>query len=49
MTGYERFRSTLEDKGPDKFSFDLGGTLVTVMNFNALAALKKYPGNIRAL
>ncbi len=44
MNSFERVKTALEHKEPDKIPFDLGGTMVTGMNVNALAALKKYLG-----
>jgi len=44
MTSYERVKAALEHKEPDKIPFDLGGTMVSGINVNALADLKKYLG-----
>ena len=44
MNSYERVKAALEHKEPDKVPFDLGGTLVSGINVNALSELKKYLG-----
>lgn len=44
MNSYERVKAALEHKEPDKIPFDLGGTMVSGINVNALAELKKYLG-----
>jgi len=44
MTSYERVKTALEHKEPDKIPFDLGGTIVSGINVNALTELKKYLG-----
>ena len=43
-TSYERVRTTLEQKEPDRVPFDLGGAMVTGININALRNLKEYLG-----
>ena len=44
MTSYERVVAALEHREGDKVPFDLGGTMVSGININALKALKKYLG-----
>lgn len=44
MTSYDRVKAALEHREPDKIPFDLGGTMVTGINVNALTELKKYLG-----
>ncbi len=43
-TSYTRVKSSLEHKEPDKVPFDLGGTMVSGININALRNLRKYLG-----
>ena len=42
MTGYERVVATLKHQEPDGIPFDLGGTMVSGINIEALRALRKY-------
>ena len=44
MTSYERVEAALAHKEPDRIPFDLGGTMVSGINVNALAEFKKYVG-----
>jgi len=44
MTSYERVVAALEHREGDKIPFDLGGTMVSGININALKELKKYLG-----
>jgi uroporphyrinogen decarboxylase len=44
MTSYERVATTLAHKEPDKIPFDLGGTMVSGININALNELRKHLG-----
>ncbi len=44
MTSYERVEAALVHKEPDKIPFDMGGTMVSGINVNALADFKKYLG-----
>jgi uroporphyrinogen decarboxylase len=44
MTSYERVVAALEHREGDKIPFDLGGTMVSGININALKTLKKYLG-----
>lgn len=44
MTSYERVKTSLNHQEPDKIPFDLGGTMVSGININALRDLKKYLG-----
>jgi len=43
-TSFERVRAALEHKEPDRVPFDIGGTMVTGINVNALRELRKYLG-----
>jgi uroporphyrinogen decarboxylase len=43
-TSYERVKTALAHKEPDRIPFDIGGTMVTGINVNALHALRKYLG-----
>ena len=43
-TGFERVRTALAHKEPDRIPFDLGGTMVTGINVRALRNLRKYLG-----
>lgn len=43
-TSYERVRTALEHKEPDRVPFDLGGTMVTGINARALRNLRKHLG-----
>jgi uroporphyrinogen decarboxylase len=43
-TSYERVKASLEHREPDKIPFDLGGTLVSGININALRNLRKHLG-----
>ncbi len=43
-TSYERVRTALEHREPDRVPFDLGGAMVTGINVNALRNLKRYLG-----
>jgi len=44
LTSFERVKTALEHNEPDRIPFDLGGTMVTGINVNALRKLKKYLG-----
>ena len=44
MTGFERVKTALEHREPDRVPFDLGSAAVTGINVNALRSLKKYLG-----
>ncbi len=44
MTSYERVRNALNHQEPDQIPFDLGGTMVSGININALKELKAYLG-----
>jgi uroporphyrinogen decarboxylase len=44
LTSFERVKTALEHKEPDRIPFDLGSTAVTGINVNALRALRKYLG-----
>ena len=44
MTSYERVKASLNHTEPDKIPFDLGGTMVSGININALINLKDYLG-----
>ena len=44
LTSFERVKTTLEHKEPDRIPFDLGGTMVTGININALRKLHAYLG-----
>ena len=44
LTSYERVRTALEHREPDRVPFDLGGAMVTGININALRNLKRYLG-----
>ena len=43
-TSYERVKTSLEHKEPDKVPFDLGGSMVSRININALRNLRKHLG-----
>jgi len=43
-TSYERVKVSLDHKEPDRVPFDIGGTLVTGINVNALRELRRYLG-----
>ncbi|MHC4214651.1 MAG: uroporphyrinogen decarboxylase family protein [Planctomycetota bacterium] len=43
-TSFERVKTALEHREPDRVPFDLGGTMVTGININALRNLRKYLG-----
>jgi uroporphyrinogen decarboxylase len=43
-TSYQRVKDALEHREPDKIPFDLGGTMVSGININALRNLRKYLG-----
>jgi len=43
-TSYERVRTALAHKEPDRIPFDIGGTMVTGVNVNALRNLRKHLG-----
>jgi len=43
-TSFERVRTALAHKEPDRIPFDIGGTMVTGINVNALKALRKHLG-----
>jgi len=43
-TSYERLKTALEHKEPDRIPFDLGGTVVTGINVKALKALRNHLG-----
>ena len=43
-TGYTRLKSALEHKEGDRVPFDLGGTMVSGININALGELRKHLG-----
>jgi len=44
MTSHERVAASLNHNEPDRIPFDLGGTMVSGININALIELKKYLG-----
>ncbi len=44
MTSYERVSTALSHREPDRIPFDLGGTMVSGININALKELKAYLG-----
>jgi len=44
FNSYERVVTALQHKEPDRIPFDLGGTMVTGINVNALKSLKNYLG-----
>jgi uroporphyrinogen decarboxylase len=44
LTSFERVKTALEHKEPDRIPFDLGSAAVTGINVNALRALRKYLG-----
>ena len=44
MNSLERVKMALDHKESDKIPFDIGGTLVSGININALIELKKYLG-----
>ena len=44
MTSYERVQAALRHIEPDRIPFDLGGSMVTGINVNALRELRKYLG-----
>ena len=44
LTSYERVQAALRHKEPDRIPFDLGGSMVTGINVNALRELRKYLG-----
>ena len=44
MTGHERLACALEHREPDRVPFDLGGTMVSGINMNALKALRTHLG-----
>lgn len=44
ITSFERVKLALEHKEPDRIPFDLGGCVLTGMNKNAYANLRKYIG-----
>lgn len=41
-TSYDRVKAALEHREPDKVPFDLGGTIVTGININAMRNLRKH-------
>jgi uroporphyrinogen decarboxylase len=43
-TSFDRVKTALEHKEPDRVPFDLGGTMVTGINVNALRNLREYLG-----
>ena len=43
-TSYERVKTALEHKEPDRIPFDLGGSVLTGMNKNTYINLRKYLG-----
>ena len=43
-TSYERLKTALAHKEPDRIPFDLGGTMVTGINVRALQRLREYLG-----
>jgi uroporphyrinogen decarboxylase len=43
-TSYERVKTALAHKEPDRIPFDIGGTMVTGINVNALRNLRKHMG-----
>ncbi len=43
-TSYQRVKASLEHKEPDRIPFDLGGSMVSGININALRNLRKYLG-----
>ena len=44
FTSFKRVKTALEHKEPDRIPIDIGGTMVTGININALQKLKKYLG-----
>ena len=44
LTSYERVKTSLEHKEPDKVPFDLGAAAVTGINNKALRSLRRYLG-----
>lgn len=44
MTSYDRVTAALNHREPDRIPFDLGGTMVSGININALRELKAYLG-----
>jgi len=44
MTSYQRVQAALRHQEPDRIPFDLGGSMVTGINVNALRDLRKYLG-----
>ena len=44
MTGYERLNCALDHRESDRVPFDLGGTMVSGININALRALRAHLG-----
>jgi uroporphyrinogen decarboxylase len=44
MTGYERLTCALKHREPDRVPFDLGGTMVSGININALRVLREHLG-----
>lgn len=44
LTSFERVKTALEHREPDRIPFDLGGAAVTGININALRSLRKYLG-----
>jgi uroporphyrinogen decarboxylase len=43
-TSFERVKTALEHKEPDRIPFDIGGTMVSGINVNALRDLRRYLG-----
>jgi uroporphyrinogen decarboxylase len=43
-TSFERVKAALAHKEPDRIPFDIGGTMVTGINVNALRDLRKHLG-----
>jgi len=43
-TSFERVKRALEHREPDRIPFDIGGTMVTGINVNALRDLRRYLG-----
>ena len=43
-TSFERVKRALEHKEPDRIPFDIGGTMVTGINVNALRDLRRHLG-----
>jgi len=44
LTSFERVKTALEHREPDRIPFDLGSAAVTGININALRSLRKYLG-----